>query len=226
MRPGDRVVAGNLAPDHSTIAEFRCRHERPLVLLRDHGVTADRIRAANARGFFERGVHVAERRRQEHDFDGDAVAHQVGPNDPRHAENIEWPALELKKVFQSQIDHTDIRIEAAIAAQELADMKEDLDALNARWEAEKAGLNRVGDLKERIDNLRSQAEMAQRQGDLGEAAVRGFQGDNLSDPLRVLACAKHFAGDGGTLIDACAMQQGFSVVDLMASPQGSGGDAA
>jgi Transposase domain (DUF772) len=26
----DRVVAGNLAPDHSTIAEFRCRHERPL----------------------------------------------------------------------------------------------------------------------------------------------------------------------------------------------------
>jgi transposase len=25
-----RVVAGNLAPDHSTIAEFRCRHERPL----------------------------------------------------------------------------------------------------------------------------------------------------------------------------------------------------
>src|SRR5687767_8609147 len=26
----DRVVTGNLAPDHSTIAEFRCRHERPL----------------------------------------------------------------------------------------------------------------------------------------------------------------------------------------------------
>jgi transposase len=25
-----RVVTGNLAPDHSTVAEFRCRHERPL----------------------------------------------------------------------------------------------------------------------------------------------------------------------------------------------------
>src|SRR3954451_10410833 len=25
-----RVVTGNVAPDHSTIAEFRCRHERPL----------------------------------------------------------------------------------------------------------------------------------------------------------------------------------------------------
>ncbi|HYE13332.1 MAG TPA: glycoside hydrolase family 3 N-terminal domain-containing protein [Pyrinomonadaceae bacterium] len=34
---------------------------------------------------------------------------------------------------------------------------------------------------------------------LGAAAVRGFQGEDLSDPLSVLACAKHFAGDGGTL---------------------------
>ncbi len=34
--------------------------------------------------------------------------------------------------------------------------------------------------------------------ELGAAAVRGFQGANLSDPLSVLACAKHFAGDGGT----------------------------
>jgi len=33
---------------------------------------------------------------------------------------------------------------------------------------------------------------------LGEAAVRGFQGDGLSDPLAVVACAKHYVGDGGT----------------------------
>jgi beta-glucosidase len=33
---------------------------------------------------------------------------------------------------------------------------------------------------------------------LGEAAVRGLQGDALGNPLSVLACAKHFAGDGGT----------------------------
>ncbi len=33
---------------------------------------------------------------------------------------------------------------------------------------------------------------------LGEAAVRGYQGPNLNDPLSVLACAKHYAGDGGT----------------------------
>jgi beta-glucosidase len=35
--------------------------------------------------------------------------------------------------------------------------------------------------------------------DLGEAAVRGLQQSNLGDPLSVLACAKHFIGDGGTV---------------------------
>src|SRR5580700_290227 len=34
--------------------------------------------------------------------------------------------------------------------------------------------------------------------ELGAAAVRGFQGDNLADPLSILACAKHYVGDGGT----------------------------
>jgi beta-glucosidase len=35
--------------------------------------------------------------------------------------------------------------------------------------------------------------------ELGAAAVRGFQGPQLSsDPVSVLACAKHFLGDGGT----------------------------
>jgi beta-glucosidase len=33
---------------------------------------------------------------------------------------------------------------------------------------------------------------------LGAAAVRGFQRMDLRHPLSVLACAKHFAGDGGT----------------------------
>lgn len=35
---------------------------------------------------------------------------------------------------------------------------------------------------------------------LGAAAVRGFQQNDLSHPLSVLACAKHYAGDGGTLM--------------------------
>jgi ATP-dependent Clp protease ATP-binding subunit ClpB len=53
---------------------------------------------------------------------------------------------------------------------ELADLTEKLDALNARWEREKAGLNRVGELKERLDELRGQAERAQRDGDFETAS--------------------------------------------------------
>jgi beta-glucosidase len=34
--------------------------------------------------------------------------------------------------------------------------------------------------------------------ELGPAAVRGLQGSGFGDPVGVLACAKHFAGDGGT----------------------------
>ncbi len=54
---------------------------------------------------------------------------------------------------------------------ELADRQEQLNALNARWEREKSGLNRVGELKKRLDDLRGQADRAQRDGDF-EAASR------------------------------------------------------
>src|SRR6201997_1288351 len=54
---------------------------------------------------------------------------------------------------------------------DLADKQEQLTALIARWDQEKAGLNRVGELKKRIDDLKGQVERAQREGDL-EAASR------------------------------------------------------
>jgi ATP-dependent Clp protease ATP-binding subunit ClpB len=53
---------------------------------------------------------------------------------------------------------------------ELADAKEELRGLEARWEAEKSGLNRVGEIAERIDRLRIEAERAQREGDLTRAS--------------------------------------------------------
>ncbi|MBD3783848.1 MAG: ATP-dependent chaperone ClpB [Micrococcales bacterium] len=59
---------------------------------------------------------------------------------------------------------------------DLADATEELDALNARWEAEKEGLNRVGDLKARLDDLRTQADRLQREGDY-EGASRLLYGD-------------------------------------------------
>jgi ATP-dependent Clp protease ATP-binding subunit ClpB len=53
---------------------------------------------------------------------------------------------------------------------DLADAQEQLTALLARWEREKAGLNRVGELKKRLDDLRVQVERAQRDGDLEQWA--------------------------------------------------------
>ncbi|MFI2202807.1 ATP-dependent chaperone ClpB [Streptomyces sp. NPDC020192] len=53
---------------------------------------------------------------------------------------------------------------------DLADKEEELRGLTARWEKEKQSLNRVGELKERLDSLRGQAERAQRDGDFDRAA--------------------------------------------------------
>ncbi len=53
---------------------------------------------------------------------------------------------------------------------ELADTQEQLNGLVARWEQEKAGLNRVGELKEQLDELRTRAELAEREGNFGEAS--------------------------------------------------------
>ncbi|MGJ6980279.1 ATP-dependent chaperone ClpB [Aestuariimicrobium soli] len=53
---------------------------------------------------------------------------------------------------------------------DLADAKETLRGLEARWEAEKSGLNKVGEIKEQIDKLRTEADRLVRQGDLAKAA--------------------------------------------------------
>jgi ATP-dependent Clp protease ATP-binding subunit ClpB len=58
---------------------------------------------------------------------------------------------------------------AALRAR-LADEQERLNALVARWEQEKSGLNRVGQIKERLDELHMQADLAQRDGDYERAS--------------------------------------------------------
>jgi len=54
---------------------------------------------------------------------------------------------------------------------DLADKQERLAALQSRWEQEKAGLNRVGELKKQVEELRMQADRAQRAGDLATASA-------------------------------------------------------
>ncbi len=52
----------------------------------------------------------------------------------------------------------------------MADSQEQLDTLVARWEREKGGLNRVGELKKRLDDLWVQVERAKLANDLDEWA--------------------------------------------------------
>lgn len=59
---------------------------------------------------------------------------------------------------------------------DLADKSEELAGLTARWESEKTGLNAVGELKARLDDLRTQADRLQRDGDY-EGASRLLYGE-------------------------------------------------
>ncbi|GAA1238329.1 ATP-dependent chaperone ClpB [Janibacter melonis] len=59
---------------------------------------------------------------------------------------------------------------------ELAERREELAALTARWEQEKSGLNQVGELRARLDDLRTSAERMQRDGDY-EGASRVLYGE-------------------------------------------------
>jgi ATP-dependent Clp protease ATP-binding subunit ClpB len=59
---------------------------------------------------------------------------------------------------------------------DLADRQEQLTGLTARWEQEKSGLNRAGELKKKLDDAKTQLERAQRDGDL-ETASRLLYGE-------------------------------------------------
>ena len=78
--------------------------------------------------------------------------------------------LEMEEVVLSEADDpaSTERLEKLRA--DLADRREELAGLTARWEKEKAGHNLVGDLKARLDDLRSTADRLLREGDLAAAA--------------------------------------------------------
>jgi ATP-dependent Clp protease ATP-binding subunit ClpB len=53
---------------------------------------------------------------------------------------------------------------------EMADREEKLRGLNARWDREKHSLDRIGELREQVDALRSESEKLLREGDLAGAS--------------------------------------------------------
>ena len=64
----------------------------------------------------------------------------------------------------------------AALREDLAEKQETLSGLTAAWESQRAGLNRLGELRQKLDDLRSQAEIARRDTDL-ETASRLLYGE-------------------------------------------------
>ncbi len=60
--------------------------------------------------------------------------------------------------------------------EDLAEKQQKLDALNARWEKERSELNKIGELKTKLDALRIEADRAQRESNL-ELASRLLYGE-------------------------------------------------
>jgi ATP-dependent Clp protease ATP-binding subunit ClpB len=77
----------------------------------------------------------------------------------------------------------------------LADLRHDADALRARWEAEKGELDKVGRIREEIEQTRLAIEQAQRRYDLEKAAE--LQYGRLPDLERQLADAEHRDAEHG-----------------------------
>ena len=77
--------------------------------------------------------------------------------------------LEMEEVVLADADDPASKDRLEKLRADLADRREELAALTARWEKEKAGHNRIGDLRARLDQLRADADRAQRDGDLATA---------------------------------------------------------
>lgn len=106
----------------------------------------------------------------------------------RRVTRLEMEEMQLKK---SEDIASQERLEKLQS--ELADTREQLAGLNARWESEKSGHNKVGDLRAQLDALRVEADKATREGDL-EKASRILYGD-IPSIQKELAAAEKNADD-------------------------------
>jgi ATP-dependent Clp protease ATP-binding subunit ClpB len=99
---------------------------------------------------------------------------------------------------------------------DLADKQEQLTGLLARWEREKSSLNKVGELKKQLDDLRGQAERAQRDADF-ETASRLMYGE-IPALERELAQAAAQAGDDARTASVTGVDGAGVTVDVSSSP--------
>ena len=77
-----------------------------------------------------------------------------------------------EKAEQKKADALDEKSRERLADldKEIADKTEKLNGLNARWNMEKSGHNKVGDLRKKLDELQVEAERCERDGDYAKAS--------------------------------------------------------
>ncbi len=78
--------------------------------------------------------------------------------------------LEMERQALAKEKDNDSKQRLEKITRELADTKEKVDAMIARWKSEKEIVSRARDEQQKIDTLRTEAEQAQRQGNLGRAS--------------------------------------------------------
>jgi len=78
--------------------------------------------------------------------------------------------LEIEEMALAKEDDVASKDRLAALRAELAEKRETLTALTARWQNEKGSIEKVRDLKEQLEQLRGESERAERDGDLGRAA--------------------------------------------------------
>jgi len=78
--------------------------------------------------------------------------------------------LEIEEMALSKEDDAASKDRLATLRSELAEKREELGALTARWQNEKGSIERVRELKEQLEQLRGEADRAERDADLGRAA--------------------------------------------------------
>ena len=88
-----------------------------------------------------------------------------------------------------------------------------LTALQARWDKERASLNRVGELKERLDTARSGADRAEREGNLEEAS-RLLYGE-IPKMEKELAAAEQAGSDGPRMVNDQVTAEDIAAVVAM-----------
>jgi ATP-dependent Clp protease ATP-binding subunit ClpB len=89
----------------------------------------------------------------------------------RQVDRLKLEELALKK---EKDDASKQRLEKL--QEDLSEKQERLDVLNSRWEKERSELNKIGELKTKLDSLRIEADRAQREGNL-ELASRLLYGE-------------------------------------------------